>query len=503
MKKNLIILLSLLFALYSCVILFVPFKVVGIAVFAAVMAAMLLVYLKNIQALKQRITKLSNELKVASSRITSVSNEIGITIEENNSHSNELFRQTREMSSLTSDMNGKLSETINKIKGMIDLSDETRQTILGMENVSKKSSETISGSMTEIMHIVDTIKEIKTTSSRASDSIEKLKSESDSILTIVEKITEISMQMHIIAINASVEAAKAGQFGKSFTVVADEFKKLSSVTDSSVKEISELILSIQKEVLKVYNEVRENSARVDDGVRLTKAIEDNLRNINASFSDVLKMVEHINNISQTEHRLAGEMNDHLDRVEDMITRTGEKVSCVYDYTAKQKEGIENIAEMGLKLESASSDLLSIVGNEAEQGAEQPDEQTKRICLDFFPVIEKELCRELKLIPRNYAAHSELLNRLKEKHKILEAVWTNEKNGRFICSIPKAGIANAAHRDWFRESIKGEKYISSIYISGITKNKCVTLSMPFFNDRNEIEGVVGVDMNLSLIKENKK
>ena len=108
-------------------------------------------------------------------------------------------------------------------------------------------------------------------------------------------------------------------------------------------------------------------------------------------------------------------------------------------------------------------------------------------------------RSRDLVNNDRDQHQDILRRFKERHKITEAVWTNELNGRFICSIPKAGIANAAMRDWFRAGLKGESYISPVYISGITKNRCVTLSMPYVDENGQIAGIVGVDLNLDMLR----
>jgi hypothetical protein len=80
-----------------------------------------------------------------------------------------------------------------------------------------------------------------------------------------------------------------------------------------------------------------------------------------------------------------------------------------------------------------------------------------------------------------------------KYSFVEAVWTNDRKGRFICSIPKAGIANANVREWFKQSIKGQDFVSAIYISAITRNPCITVSAPIKNASGDIVGVVGIDI----------
>ncbi len=478
-------------------------KIISTLLFVLIMVAITLFSSYKTAAserqLQTQISDLSKELNVASTRITSVSQEIGITIAENNASSKELFEKTKEMSTLTSDVNTSLQDTIRHIKEMIGLADETHASAVTMEDISQTSFATIQSGMSEILHIVDTMKAIKETSNTADARIEKLKSTSEDILTIVKKISEISQKMHIIAINASVESARAGQSGNSFAVVAKEFQMLASITDSSVGDISELVDTIQQDINDVYQVSKENASRVDNGVRNSTVIDENLKRIDQSFRDVVKMVGRLGTISETESKLADEMNLRVAHIESLMTRTGSHVSQVYDVARSQNRGIENISKMSRTLNDASSELLDLAESSSLDKGESLDGHAKTICTEFFTVMEQELCKNPHILGKDAALHHAMLEQFQSNHAIVEAVWTNEPNGRFICSIPSAGIVNASMREWFRSAIQGETYISKIYISGITKNRCVTLSMPYRDSRSEILGVVGVDLNLMQMK----
>ncbi len=478
-------------------------KIVSIPLFVGIMTAITLFShsktASSERRLQTKISDLSKELNVASTRITSVSQEIGITVAENNASSKELFEKTKEMSSLTADVNTSLQDTIVHIKEMLGLADETHTSAMTMEDISHKSFATIQSGMSEILHIVDNMKAIKETSSTADARIEKLKSTSEDILTIVNKISEISQKMHIIAINASVESARAGKSGNSFAVVAKEFQMLASITDRSVGDISELVDTIQQDINDVYQVSKENASRVDNGVRNSTVIDENLKLIEQSFRDVVKMVGRLGTISETESKLADEMNHRVAHIESLMTRTGIHVSQVYDVARSQNRGIENISKMSQTLNVASSELFDLAENSSSEKGESLDVYAKTICEEFFSVMEKELCKNPAILGKDAALHHTMLHQFQANHEIVEAVWTNEPNGRFICSIPSAGFVNASMREWFRSAMQGENYISKIYISGITKNRCVTLSMPYRSGNGEILGVIGVDLNLMLMK----
>ena len=88
-----------------------------------------------------------------------------------------------------------------------------------------------------------------------------------------------------------------------------------------------------------------------------------------------------------------------------------------------------------------------------------------------------------------------MKELLSRHDFIEAAWSNDEKGRFIVSIPPAGIANANVRDWFRESMAGKKYVSGVYISAITKSPCITVSKPIVSASGAVIGVIGFDIRL--------
>ena len=100
-----------------------------------------------------------------------------------------------------------------------------------------------------------------------------------------------------------------------------------------------------------------------------------------------------------------------------------------------------------------------------------------------------------LISHNAIAHKEILDILLAGSKEIEAIWTNDSVGNFIYSNPPAGIINAGIREWFNESIDGNIFISSIYISAISKNPCITISLPIRDDLGETVGVLGADIKI--------
>ncbi|MET3194116.1 methyl-accepting chemotaxis protein [Gottfriedia sp. OAE603] len=124
---------------------------------------------------------------------------------------------------------------------------------------------------------------------------------SNEIGNIVTIITEISEQTNLLALNAAIEAARAGEQGKGFAVVADEVKKLAEQSRTASKQISELVILIQNEVKKVISSMDEGSQEIKNGIHLVSESGEN-------FRDIVKMIEEVSSQTQEVSAIFEEVN---------------------------------------------------------------------------------------------------------------------------------------------------------------------------------------------------
>lgn len=510
MNKTKFILFYAVIALFTIAnFLFIPeaFQWLKVAVFVILIAVTGSIHFKlnekpimaledTIKKQKEELKRFNYELQVAASQVSSVSEHLGITLDENNAFAQQVYAETKEMSELNQQVSSSLSSTLEEVLHVVELINDSRNTSMEMESKSESASEVIKNSLSEIFEIVSTISEIQESSKGTMNYMEKLNITSREIVKILETVNNVSKQTHLLALNASIESARAGEAGKGFAVVADEIRKLAEGTGEAVKDVNNLINSIQAEIKTVYDVVSENASRVEKGVTISKSIEGNLENISNSYSDVQSMVRKINNLCEKEVTLTESVGKGINTVEKTMALSLQSVDEVKDSVHKQKHSIEDLADLGERLNSASKNLSKLfeesdvsILNEANAEAVSKVEEALRI-------INSEIKVNKSIVNFDKQLHKSLLQEFISKYDFIEAAWTNDKKGRFICSIPEAGIANASVREWFKRSIKGEDFVSSIYISAITKNPCITISSPIKNENGEIIGVVGVDIKLS-------
>jgi len=170
------------------------------------------------------------------------------------------------------------------------------------------------------------VKEIAETVDASSEFVRSLGDRSRQIGEIVDVIGDIADQTNLLALNAAIEAARAGEQGRGFAVVADEVRKLAERTANATSEISAMIKTIQEEVFKAVDSMENASGKVTVGVELSAHAGEALKNIVEKADELQLMVQQIASATEEMSTTSEEITKDIGQIASASRETSESSS---------------------------------------------------------------------------------------------------------------------------------------------------------------------------------
>ncbi|MCC6969993.1 MAG: methyl-accepting chemotaxis protein [Phycisphaerales bacterium] len=283
-------------------------------------------FVDKIHATIKQVATTTNELAAAATQIAASAEEMasGITRQE---------QQTSQVSAAVVEMSASVGEVAQKAKDVNLASDAAR------DNASKGGN-IVQQTVSEIMGIAEDV-------GQSAESVTELGKQSEQIGEIIQVINEIAEQTNLLALNAAIEAARAGEHGRGFAVVADEVRKLAERTTQATDEVAKSIKAIQGQTGTAVQQIEAGSSRVNKGVDLATNAGTALKSIVEGSARLSEMVAAI--AAAAEQQSAAS---------EQITRSVEQISSV---TRETSQGASQSAQAAAGLSEQAERLRSLVG----------------------------------------------------------------------------------------------------------------------------------------------
>ena len=368
------------------------------------------------------ITNSTQDLSAAVDATSSSIEELSATIREVANNATELAQSAQDTQSAIMEIATSVREVEHRSKESAELSEQVKRdaSTFGMTSIEK----TIRG-----------MQNIKQSVEKTADYIQKLGGRSEEIGKILIVIDDITDQTTLLALNAAILAAQAGEHGKGFSVVADEIKQLADRTSLSTQEIGNLIQSVQQEVSDAIDAMKEGLKSVETGFKVTSEAADALRKIVESSTKSSEMAAAIERSTSEQSQATGLVSQAMERVLSMVGQIAKA-------TTEQSKGIqlimnatERIRDVSTHVRTATneqslnskqiSQAIEVVSDKSQQISRAINEQ-KLGSNQIWTSIEK-----IKDIPKSNKERSFKLNQLvKEVHKDAELASTEMERFKF-------------------------------------------------------------------------
>ncbi|WP_454440403.1 methyl-accepting chemotaxis protein [Vibrio bathopelagicus] len=278
----------------------------------------------------EKFSQVIDNLSQSSLTLASAAEETAQTCQYN---SNTLVEQQGQIG-LIATATEELSATVNEVAA------KTQQTASSAKQVDEQSQEGLS----IVQHSYQSIEILASEINGLAEKITHLHESSNNINSVIDVIKSVAEQTNLLALNAAIEAARAGEQGRGFAVVADEVRTLAQRTQQSTLEIEGFISSLQSDVQTAFNVIDNSKKMSSKAVEDSREVEQTLQGISNAVSEIFSMTEQIATATEEQAVVTQDIAQNVMAVEQKST---ESTTGATQIAATAKEQAELAASLKL------------------------------------------------------------------------------------------------------------------------------------------------------------
>ncbi|MEM8781407.1 MAG: methyl-accepting chemotaxis protein [Planctomycetota bacterium] len=259
----------------------------------------------------------------------------------------ELSANAEQMSTSMQDQTGRMQQINAAVEEMGRAVVDIAQKAVSASETASKAGQSASEGGEVVSQTIEGMEAISAAVSASASSVQELGKRGEQIGQIIATINDIADQTNLLALNAAIEAARAGEHGRGFAVVADEVRKLADRTTSATEEIAESIQAIQQETGDAVDRMSAGTEQVKEGVQRAELAGQSLQSIVANASDVAGMIHSIAAATEEQSATAEQINRAVAGADSSIREAA--------------EGSEQASIAVLSLSQKAEELQSMIG----------------------------------------------------------------------------------------------------------------------------------------------
>jgi methyl-accepting chemotaxis protein len=290
---------------------------------------------------------LANSINTLGVNMRNALQQVAEAVEATASAGNEISSSAEEMAAGAQEQTQQASEVAEAVEQMTRTIVGTTHDATVAAETAKNAGITATSGGRIVEETIEGMNRISDVVHQSAQTVEELGKSSDQIGEIVQVIDDIADQTNLLALNAAIEAARAGEQGRGFAVVADEVRKLAERTTKATKEIASMIRQIQKDTTGAVESMMKGKKEVEDGKALADKAGESLKEIMDGARQVVDTVTRVAAASQEQASASEQISRNIDAISNV--------------TQESAAGTQQIARAAEDLNRLTANLLSLLG----------------------------------------------------------------------------------------------------------------------------------------------
>lgn len=263
------------------------------------------------------ISDISLQLNSLLSNIHLLVTQVKGSVDELGAVSNQLQKSSQDTEKALNQQQNETDSVATAVTEMGETIKEVASTTEQASMITQKSYDLANQGLSDISRTRDTIAELSSDLSDGSNEVNRLSLLSEQISSVLDVIKGIAEQTNLLALNAAIEAARAGEQGRGFAVVADEVRTLAGRTQSSTEEISNIILAVQDQTKRVVEVMQECSNKGQSSSEVSEQAHTRLQSIMEEMQQVLDNSTQIAAAVEEQSIVSGEIAQNVNVIRDL------------------------------------------------------------------------------------------------------------------------------------------------------------------------------------------
>uniref|UniRef100_UPI0030D6E76A methyl-accepting chemotaxis protein n=1 Tax=unclassified Pseudomonas TaxID=196821 RepID=UPI0030D6E76A len=262
---------------------------------------------RSMQSMTQGLRELIGGISEGVTQIASAAEELSAVTEQTSAGVNNQKIETDQVATAMNEMAATVQEVARN-------AEEASEAAVAADQQAREGDKVVGEAITQIERLAVEV-------GHSTEAMGDLKRESDKIGSVLDVIKSVAQQTNLLALNAAIEAARAGEAGRGFAVVADEVRSLAQRTQKSTEEIEELIVGLQNGTQQVATIMDNSRSLTDSSVELTRRAGGSLESITRTVSAIQAMNQQIAAAAEQQSAVAEEINRSVLNVRDVSDQT--------------------------------------------------------------------------------------------------------------------------------------------------------------------------------------
>ncbi len=301
------------------------------------------------------------EMGAAGDELNDTAGVLSSKIDEVSSSIEEMVRSVKQVATNTDALSDAASETSSSMEEMASAMRQVDATAAQTADLSRAVVQSAENGQDKVRRTIEGMESIRSATETAERVIRGLGERAVEIGAILDVIDDVADETNLLALNAAIIAAQAGEHGRAFSVVADEIKELADRVLASTKEIGGLISSVQEESSNAVGAIEEGSRSVASGVQLSMEAGQSLEEITRSSRDSGGRMQEIVQAVREQTKAAG-------HVVELMERVSSGVGAIQRATSEQDRGNEVVYRSAVAMREVALQLRGTTEEQARGGA---------------------------------------------------------------------------------------------------------------------------------------